>query len=48
MNCVRCGHPISRHTGYGGKCMVNDKQTALCTCPHPLMPKFPAEKGWKK
>lgn len=44
VNCARCGHPISQHTGYGGKCMASNRRTGLCTCQRPLNPEPPKEK----
>lgn len=45
MDCARlgCGHPISEHSGYGGKCMAHSAKTGLCTCQHPLKPVLPKE-----
>lgn len=50
MNCVRCNHPISEHTGYGGRCIHRDKGKGperggnLCFCTHAIKPRLPLTK----
>ena len=53
MLCVRCNHPISEHTGYGGSCMHRDKDKGperggrLCTCTYAIEPRLPLTKEQK-
>lgn len=48
MLCVRCNHPVSEHTGYGGKCMHREKGYGLCTCQRVLKPRLPIPEDKKE